>query len=81
MGRRLGVIIIPGRRFFCVYMDTNMDTEKKKPNKIRAFVSMSMGSTPTVSIKRGSVENTAFPHFLLILCGFQDFKGFRIPNG
>lgn len=66
---------------FCVYMDMNMDTDKKKPNKIRAFASMSMGSSPTAGINWGSVENSAFPRFLLILCGFQSFKGFKIPNG
>lgn len=42
--------MIPGCRPFCVYMDTNMDTDKKKPNKIRAFASMSMGSSPTAGI-------------------------------
>lgn len=70
-----------GHRFFCVYMDTNMDTDKKKPNKIRVFASMSMGSSPTAGINWGSVENSAFPRFLLILCGFQGFKGFKIPSG
>ena len=58
-----------------------MDTDKKKSNKIRAFASMSMGSSPTAGINLGSVENSAFPRFLLYLCGFQGFKGFKIPNG
>lgn len=39
-----------------------------------------MGSTPTVSINRGSVENTAFPLFLLYLCGFDGLKVCKIVH-
>lgn len=39
-----------------------------------AFSGLVMGSTPTVSINRGSVENSAFPRFLLYLCGFDGDK-------
>lgn len=71
-GAAFGCDFMPGRRFFCVYMDTNMDTDKKKPNKIRAFVSMSMGSSPTAGINWGSVENSAFPRFFI---DFMRFSG------
>ena len=57
-----------------------MDTDTQKCRKIKVFAYISLGSTPTVSIKRGSVENTAFPHFLLILCGFLGFEVFIILN-
>lgn len=52
-------------------VDTLMDTNMGKYSVYAVFSGLSLGSTPTVSIKRGSVENTAFPLFLLILCGFQ----------
>ena len=49
-------------RFFYV-LDTYMDTNEKVSYKIRTFAVYIMGSTPTVSTFRGSVENTAFPDF------------------
>lgn len=66
-GRLFGTMS-KGRPFFI--MDTDMDTDTQKCRKIKVFAYISLGSTPTVSTFRGSVENTAFPRFLLISCGF-----------